>query len=459
VWKLFRMLRELNAGQPGALAEHVEELLGVRGAGKEPNAPVPGAVDAVEILSVHKAKGLEFPVVFLVAMHKAPGGASMQGRLALSARRGLGAVWRREGLDATQADGAMMAAEEERKERESWEEDRLLYVAMTRAEERLVLVWSQTKQPSQRWIGPVTEGLGLAWNGPVGTASVENDVRVWRVSGEPPPLQADAVAGIAGETVLALEPNAIGLPESPTVSATALARFEACPRRYFLRNVLRWPEALAEDDAGEEQRELESGDETANGAEPGGDATSGPGFGELVHRLLAGVETPGAPPEARELVRRFEESETGRRAARAHVSGRETPVLFEFAGLLIRGTIDLWFEENGELVLVDYKTDRHIGAERREEYATQLGLYSIALSRALGRNVDRALLAALRSGTEIDVTWRDGQAGQLSRLVEEYRAAHREGQFPMRVGRECERCGFAGDACPAQLSETGSESR
>jgi hypothetical protein len=104
---------------------------------------------------------------------------------------------------------------------------------------------------------------------------------------------------------------------------------------------------------------------------------------------------------------------------------------------------------------VDYKTDRHIGVERRREYATQLGLYSIALSRALGRNVDRAVLAALRSGTEIDVTWREDDVGRLTRLVEEFRAAGRGGQFPLRAGRQCELCGFAGGACPAERAATG----
>jgi ATP-dependent exoDNAse (exonuclease V) beta subunit len=386
--------------------------------------------------------------VFLVSMHKKPGGAGMQGRLALSERRGLGAVWRREGLDATQADGAMTAAEEERKQRESWEEDRLLYVALTRAEERLVLVWSEKKKPDQRWIGPVTQGLGLTWAAPIGTVALENGVRMWRVSGVPPALEASADRASAGETVLAVERNLIGLPESPSVNATALAHFETCPRRYFLRTVLQWPEQPKEDEASEEQWEPESGDETANDNESSAGTLSGPGFGEIVHRLLAGVASPGAPPEALELVRRFEAGETGRRVSRASRSGRETPVLFEFAGLLIRATIDLWFEENGELVLVDYKTDRHIGVERRREYATQLGLYSIALSRALGRNVDRAVLAVLRTGTEIDVTWRENDAGRLSGLVGEFRAAQTEGHFPMRAGRACERCGYAGGACP-----------
>jgi ATP-dependent exoDNAse (exonuclease V) beta subunit len=459
VWKLFRMLREMENGQPGALSQHVEDLQGLRGAAKETNAPVPGAVDAVEVLSVHKAKGLEFPVVFLVSMHKGSGGAQMQSRLALSAARGLGAVWRREGQDATLADGAMLAAEEERKRRERQEEDRLLYVALTRAKERLVLVWTQTPRPSQRWIGPVEQGLGLTWTATAGEASVESGVRVWLVSGTPPVMVADAEAAAGvdrppGPTaVLAVEPQPISLPQAPSISATALARFPACPRRYFLHYVLKWPEQPGEPRSLEEDPDPDSNIE---GSDSGDETVWGPGFGEVVHHILAGAESPGAPQKALELARQFESSDTGRRAARAARAGRETPLLFEFEGLLISATIDLWFEDEGELVVVDYKTNRHIDEERRAEYATQLGLYSIALTRALGRKVDRAVLAVLRDGTEMDVTLGDGGAGRLARLVEEFRAAERTGQFPMRPGKQCEWCAYAGGACPAEQPRTGS---
>ena len=40
------------------------------------------------------------------------------------------------------------------------------------------------------------------------------------------------------------------------------------------------------------------------------------------------------------------------------VSRREQPFVFEYESQLIQGIIDLYFEEDGELVIVDYKTDR-----------------------------------------------------------------------------------------------------
>lgn len=57
----------------------------------------------------------------------------------------------------------------------------------------------------------------------------------------------------------------------------------------------------------------------------------------------------------------FVQSDIGRRVANAVNCGsvrREQPFVFEYEGQLIQGIIDLCFEEDGEIVIVDYKTDR-----------------------------------------------------------------------------------------------------
>lgn len=448
VRKLLRFLRGGLTAAGGSLAAQVEELEGLRESGRENNAPVPGAEDVVQMLSVHGAKGLEFPVVFLVSMHKAPGGKSKKPRVELSGERGLGAVWRIEGQDETQQDGAMHAAEERRKAREAAEEDRLLYVAMTRAEERLILVWSEKKRVDHRWLDPVANGLNLDWSVPPGVPVEQNGVRLLRAAGEPPRFEAESGERQTAESVQ-IEPDAIPLPEPPSVTATALAHFAGCPRRYFLRSLLGWPEtgeAVASevvgtlDDGPSSEQELDEGPKPPT---PGGAS-----FGDEVHKLLAGVDVPEASPEARELALRFTQSETGQRAARASRIGRETPVLFDYEGLLIRGAIDLWFEEDGELILVDYKTDQHIGHERLRQYSTQLRLYAIALSRALGRRVDRIVLAVLRAGREIQAGLSPEHERALSDAVAAFREAHQTGSFPLVAGQHCEWCPYVAGACP-----------
>jgi ATP-dependent helicase/nuclease subunit A len=458
VRKLLRTMRDSANSQPGSLAALVEELEALRESGRENNAPVPGAEDAVKMLSVHGAKGLEFPAVFLVSMHKAPGGKSKKGRLEWSPERGLGAVWRIEGQDETQQDGAMGAADEARKRREALEEDRLLYVAMTRAEERLVLVWSEKKRVDGRWIGPVNAGLGIDWNLPAGEPAEQNGVRLFRAVGVPPDLEADPITSAAQPETVTIEPQPIPLPEPPSVTATSFAHFAACPRRYFLRHILGWPEASGDTSDGSAQTVAGGSELAVTDAVPileefdGGaalEAPRGADLGDEVHRILAGIEVPEASAEARELALRFQQSQTGLGAARAVRSGRETPILFDYEGLLIRGAIDLWFEADSELVLVDYKTDDHISNERLHEYSMQLRLYAIALSRALGRRVDRIVLAVLKRGREIRVTLSPDDERTLRLAVADFREAHRTGSFPLRPGRQCEWCPYVAGACPA----------
>jgi len=67
---------------------------------------------------------------------------------------------------------------------------------------------------------------------------------------------------------------------------------------------------------------------------------------------------------------------------------REFDFLMAVENLVVRGQVDLWFEEGGELVIVDYKTDDVKAAEaqdRARDYALQLRLYAMAVEKVAGR--------------------------------------------------------------------------
>lgn len=140
------ILRSLRRGVSEALEEEEGRP---RGAGE--------AEDAVQVMTIHKAKGLDFAHVYLAQLHK---GSPRNGLPHVAA----GAV--REGAAPENADGGpggrrveyclfgaptpgFAAVEEERRRVEAAERVRTLYVAMTRAEERLVLAgrWPETPRP------------------------------------------------------------------------------------------------------------------------------------------------------------------------------------------------------------------------------------------------------------------------------------------------------------------------
>ena len=71
--------------------------------------------------------------------------------------------------------------------------------------------------------------------------------------------------------------------------------------------------------------------------------------------------------------------------------------------VLLQGVVDCFFEEDGELVVVDFKTDR-IGRtqieERAEHYRPQLEAYSMALMRVMGKKVREKVLYFFSVGEE-----------------------------------------------------------
>lgn len=108
-------------------------------------------------------------------------------------------------------------------------------------------------------------------------------------------------------------------------------------------------------------------------------------------------------------VESFIKSDIGRRAAKADRVYKETPfnIIKEIDGIdtIIQGVIDCWFEEDGEYVLVDYKSDHIAGGVEsiRETYAGQLELYGEALEIIKGARVKEKYLYLLSGGVSVKV--------------------------------------------------------
>jgi ATP-dependent exoDNAse (exonuclease V) beta subunit len=135
---MIRRVQNRGYATMSRLAEHLERLT----AGDESNAVI-DAGDSVSLMTIHAAKGLEFPVVFVVNLSRGTGGRRHAIRVVSDAENG--AAWLSVGDFQSEAD-----ADAKAKDRE--ETKRLLYVALTRARDRLYLA-SEVKDARWRAFG------------------------------------------------------------------------------------------------------------------------------------------------------------------------------------------------------------------------------------------------------------------------------------------------------------------
>ena len=445
-----------------SLDEFVSELEIVREENpREPDAPPDDAANTVKVMTVHSAKGLEFPIVFVAALQKGVEGAPPV--VAFSRHTGLGARWRNpaakgKGRAEEKDDRFQHAIREERSVRERDEAHRLLYVAMTRAEQRLVLTFSGNGKRLSNWAARVADSLHLDLAAPrdevVRRATPYGEewpLRVRVVLGQtlPPPADPAEFDWQPGRPLgpPAPQPDVQWLPHPEVTdqldgnaTVTGLAGFSLCPRRYFLGHYLGF--------AGRRSRKQR---ENQTGAELPADE-----FGTQVHELLAGKDLAKAgtvpDPEALRLVEVFRKGPLGRSLANATRVEREFDFLLDLDGLVIRGQVDLWFEEAGHIEIVDYKTDSVPAAEaprRAQEYALQLRIYAMAIERLTGRAPHRAWLHFLRPNVLVEVDLAPSLLESPEQVVADFAAAQERMEFPLREGDHCARCPYFKGLCPA----------
>ncbi|MGO9760551.1 MAG: UvrD-helicase domain-containing protein [Solirubrobacteraceae bacterium] len=168
VHKLLRLARRFEASEGRDLRAFLDHVQYLEEAVKaEPDAPVEGVEpDAVRLMTIHAAKGLEFPVVCLADLGRQPN-TQTPDLLVDGDRVGL----RLMRLDGARSSPALEYEQlcQERRGREADEEDRILYVAMTRARERLLLSGAVD---FQRWPPARQAPTAISWLAPALSADL-----------------------------------------------------------------------------------------------------------------------------------------------------------------------------------------------------------------------------------------------------------------------------------------------
>jgi ATP-dependent helicase/nuclease subunit A len=161
VERLLRLTRQSGQLQRQGLFRFLKFVQAQQEAGLDVEpAPLP-AVDAVRLMSIHQSKGLEFPIVVVADLGKTFNFADLHGPVILDEEYGLCAQVKPPQTEQRYPSLSYWLAQRRQRSEILGEEMRLLYVAMTRAGQKLILTGTVTDNDlAVRWAAALEPGLG-----------------------------------------------------------------------------------------------------------------------------------------------------------------------------------------------------------------------------------------------------------------------------------------------------------
>ena len=364
--------------------------------------------DAVRLLTIHAAKGLEFKVVIVADAGRDTGGVQSSDEILVRPDGTFGFRV----IDPKSGKKRGVFSYEEVREAEKREDTaerlRLYYVAMTRAIDRLIVsgaIDPDRQQDRDTPIGWVLARLGLDGELESGELQRGEARFVLAVDRWAPRPVVEPEAAAEGEGQLALfaelptapAPRGYRLPELPPLPApplhrvrrlsySALALFERCSYRYYTERIAGLREERGAAGAGSH----------------GLKATE---TGDAVHRLLEVVDLrapvapdseivrawyPGVTDDELARIDRFVasycESDLAARIATLEGAVPERPFAFEHDGVLLHGRLDVLWRSGPKALVLDYKTNTLAEGTPEEiveaDYRLQRLVYALACFRA-----------------------------------------------------------------------------
>ena len=412
-----------------------------------PAAETPeGAENAVRIMSVHNSKGLEFPVCFVAGCSRKF--TPQKETTLFSQTLGIGTKLYEEGTSCRYDSLMKNAVSVEKKRDEISEELRVYYVALTRAKEKLILLMTEKDLDSRL----DKLGSNLGENEKMDSFSV-NDAKSasdWFLSCALRHPDGAKLRERAGLHIPVLQNKyasrwkiSLLIPETEAAEETEVSREQILPDpellqmlrrrmdyRYPYEEVLDVPAKVTASALSEEEAKsfapirslprpsflskkgltpAERGTATHEFLQFCSFEHAREDFAKEVERLVEGGFLSPRQGEAvdENSVSSFFASDLARRMENASDLEREYRFTVEIPAryvkeelseeteqtVVLQGAVDCVFEEDGELVIVDYKTDRiKDGAALWERYQKQIQLYAMAMEQCTGKRVKETML-------------------------------------------------------------------
>lgn len=462
VKKLRRLAQQYCQTKQASLAEWLQNVKDLRASSsKEPAATVQ-ADDALQIMTIHNSKGLEFDLVILPQLDKSVKGdtASIKYLPGKEGEQGLLGIKVPDKEMQLQNSGVYELAKARDSELEEEESRRLLYVAMTRAQKQLLMVGTVAEEklpeaviglPSAKgWWQQLQAVYEADWEKQESSCTW---VRLLSASDLSP-----AVAQQGEQQQLVLE--ALALAPLPAYAAcgrtcftaSALQTYLHCQRQYYYQQVLAVPE-LEQTVAGEQAHELPASV-----------------IGSIVHKALELYNGYNAEAVFAIALEKFAPGAAATQAKSmfdAYISSDLYKALpkkqkreLEFVQplqqeLAAEGVIDLLaFDEDDNMIIVDYKTGTPPEPDEvKLGYAYQLALYKDAAEKLYpGKKVVRAELHFLQNMSVWQLPLDKSYLQEAVELCEEISGKGEEDDFACICNDSCAYCHYA-YLCPQKNKE------
>lgn len=431
---------------PAAFIRHLDERQAY--VSREPVAGM--AVEgsgAVRVMTVHAAKGLEFPVVAVADLgHQAN---RSRPRFLVSDQDGELVACCRLPDDLPCGDirpTAWQAACASEDELDDAESKRVFYVACTRAEQVLLLTGSaDLSKPAD----PTTAiGWILALEGSVpgiAVTTVDGEPHLATPVTMPPPAPVgEAPEQVERRSVLApaiLPPDVIPAPDE--ISYTALSLYERCGYRFFAERVLGVGSLKVRADG--DPLSFGSALHGALQLEALGTTVDADRIAALAHAHGLGTDEIPRLGSAIAAVRGCASWDL------VHAGSPEVPFVLPVEGGIVRGNMDLVVRDGEHATVLDYKTGEGDTTADDPAYRAQAEIYALALLGSGFTSVEVRFLKIEERCREIVFEFSTGDAASIEKRVQSAFSAMRQGRYDRPAHFDsgtCPDCPVSGGLCP-----------
>ncbi|MCY3945860.1 MAG: UvrD-helicase domain-containing protein [Anaerolineaceae bacterium] len=357
---------------------------------------------AITLMTVHQAKGLEFPLVVLTDAEREPGGGDNRDVLMRDEEIGLACKVFDMQSGTHKANVAWKLATMRRKAKDQAEHKRLFYVAATRARDYLMICGLVEGKPGEKsWLAVLSDELDFLNRSPEVPFSFCGGKVIWRKLVAYPAIdpsaspEREAAALEQANARTGDEWDAPDLLRAVPAKPPGLLReiYVTTLSEHYERRVMRSVGTMSPPGDAEAQRQLGN---VLHGLlrqwRPGRDLNADPMQGRLAsllwqQRVRSPQRRAALQRQATAMLARFEASALAERMRRAPLLLQELPFMQRHGDCLIQGSIDLVMRDAaGNWTLVDFKSS-HLGEEAEHNrakdharrYGLQLGLYANAL--------------------------------------------------------------------------------